>query len=188
MKKDFSSLKKDFKIPQISDDFNLINLSLQQKLYLNSLLLHNNKTLMDFKDIAAVSGKGGLFKVVKPTKTGVILESLDDSKTKVVTTMNQKVSVLAEISVYSTGDEETIPLNVVFSKIKEEFGDDPGVDKNSDPDELKSFLAHILPDYDRDRVYVSDIKKIINWYMIVYKWAPEMLDQVEETEEDKNKE
>ena len=54
---------------------------------------------MDFKDIAAVSGKGGLFKVVKPTKTGVILESLDDNKTKVVTNLSQKVSVLAEISV-----------------------------------------------------------------------------------------
>ena len=144
---------------------------------------------MDFKDIAAVSGKGGLFKVVKPTKTGVILESLDDNKAKLVTTMNQKVSVLAEISVYSTGEEETISLNKVFLKIKEEFGDDPGVDKNSDPDELKSFLAHILPDYDRDRVYVSDIKKIVNWYMIAYKWAPELLEEKsEETSKEESKE
>ena len=138
---------------------------------------------MDFKDIAAVSGKGGLFKVVKPTKTGVILESLDDNKAKLVTNMSQKVSVLAEISVYSTGEEETIALNKVFLKIKEEFGDDTGVDKNSDPDELKSFLAHILPDYDRERVYVSDIKKIVNWYQIVYQFAPELL--AEEQEEAK---
>ena len=130
---------------------------------------------MNFKDIAAVSGKGGLFKVVKPTKTGVILESLDDSKAKLVTTLNQKVSVLAEISVYSTGEQETIALNKVFLKIKDEFDDDPGVDKNSDPDELKSFLSHILPDYDRDRVYVSDIKKIVNWYHIIYQFAPELL-------------
>ena len=143
---------------------------------------------MDFKDIAAVSGKGGLFKVVKPTKTGVILESLDDSKTKLVTTMNQKVSILAEISVYSTGEEETVPLDEVFSKINEEFGDDPGVDKSSDPDELKSFLAHILPDYDRERVYVSDIKKIVNWYSVVLKWAPEILNQTEEVKEEENEE
>ena len=132
---------------------------------------------MDFKDIAAVSGKGGLFKVVKPTKTGVILESLDDNKTKLVTNMSQKLSVLAEISVYSTGEEETIALNKVFLKIKDEFGDDPGVDKNSDADELKSFLAHILPDYDRERVYVSDIKKIVSWYQIVYQFAPELLEE-----------
>ena len=138
---------------------------------------------MDFKDIAAVSGKGGLFKVVKPTKTGVILESLDDNKVKLVTNMSQKVSVLAEISVYSTGEQETIGLNEVFLKIKEEFDDDPGVDKTSDPDELKSFLAHILPDYDRERVYVSDIKKIVSWYQIVYQFAPELL--VESQEEAK---
>jgi len=138
---------------------------------------------MNFKDIAAVSGKGGLFKVVKPTKTGVILESLDDAKAKLVTNMNQKVSVLAEISVYSTGDKKTVPLEEVFLKIKEEFDDDPGVDKTSDPDELKSFLAHILPDYDRDRVYVSDIKKIVNWYHIIHQFASELL--VETTEEEK---
>jgi uncharacterized protein DUF6852/uncharacterized protein DUF5606 len=140
---------------------------------------------MDFKDIAAVSGKGGLFKVVKPTKTGVILESLDENKAKLVTTMNQKVSVLAEISVYSTGEQETVPLNEVFVKIREEFNDDPGVDKNSDPDELKSFLAHILPDYDRERVYVSDIKKIVNWYLIIFQWAPELLQPIEAEEEEK---
>jgi len=137
---------------------------------------------MDFKDIAAVSGKGGLFKVIKPTKTGVILESLDETKTKLVTTISQKVSVLAEISVYSTGEEETVPLQDVFVKIKEEFDDDPGVDKNADPEELKSFLGHILPDYDRDRVYVSDIKKIVNWYLILYKYAPELLDNITEEE------
>ena len=135
---------------------------------------------MDFKDIAAVSGKGGLFKVVKPTKTGVILESLDDNKAKLVTNLSQKVSVLSEISVYSTGEQETIALNEVFLKIKEEFDDDPGLDKNSDPDELKSFLAHILPDYDRDRVYVSDIKKIVNWYQIIYQFAPELLVETKE--------
>ncbi len=130
---------------------------------------------MEFKDIAAVSGKGGLFTVVKPTKTGVILESLDERKAKLVTGLNHKVSVLAEISVFTTGEEDAIPLEQVFVRIKKEFDDDPGVDKNSDPDELKSFLAHILPDYDRERVYVSDIKKIVNWYGIVYRWAPELL-------------
>ena len=136
---------------------------------------------MDFKDIAAVSGKGGLFKVVKPTKTGVILESLDEKKSKLVTGMNHKVSVLAEISVYTTGEEETIPLQDVFIKIREEFGDDPGIDTNDDPEELKSFLAHILPDYDRDRVYVSDIKKLVFWYSILSANAPELLEAKEET-------
>ncbi|MEN8251646.1 MAG: DUF5606 domain-containing protein [Bacteroidota bacterium] len=130
---------------------------------------------MNLQDIATVSGKGGLFKVIKPTKTGVILESLDDRKARLVTGMNQKVSVLAEISVYTTGEQETMPLLDVFLKIKEEFDDDPGVDKNSDAEELKGFLAHILPDYDRDRVYVSDIKKMAHWYLIIYQNAPDIL-------------
>ena len=143
---------------------------------------------MEIKDIAAVSGKGGLFKVIKPTKTGVILESLDDAKAKLVTTMSQKVSVLAEISIYTTGEQESIPLQEVFVKIKNEFGDDPGVDKNSDPEELKSFLAHIMPDYDKDRVYVSDIKKIVNWYLIVYQYAPELLEEVKEETKEEEKE
>lgn len=131
---------------------------------------------MDFKDIAAVSGKGGLFKVVKPTKTGVILESLDETKSRVVTSMNQKVSVLSEISVYSTGEKDTVPLEELFLKIKEEFGDDPGVDKNDDPEELKSFLSHVMPEYDRERVYVSDIKKLVTWYAVIIKNAPELLE------------
>ncbi len=139
---------------------------------------------MNFKDIAAVSGKGGLFKVVKPTKTVVILESLDDNHNKLVTTMHQKVSVLAEISVYNTGEQEAIALNEVFVRIKDEFDDDPGVDKNSDAEELKSFMAHILPDYDRDRVYVSDIKKIVSWYLILYQFAPEILNEAKEEEKE----
>ena len=143
---------------------------------------------MDIKDIAAVSGKGGLFKVIKPTKTGVILESLDDAKTKLVTTLSQKVSVLAEISIYTTGEQESIPLQEVFVKIKNEFADDPGVDKNSDPDELKSFLSHIMPDFDRDRVYVSDIKKIVNWYSVIYQYAPELLEEVKEESKEEEKE
>ena len=136
---------------------------------------------MNLQDIATVSGKGGLFQVIKPTKTGVILESLDEAKSKLVTGMNQKVSLLAEISVYCTGEQETMPLLDVFLKIKKEFDDDPGVDKNSDADELKSFLAHILPDYDRDRVYVSDIKKVLSWYNLLH--GLELLEVVEKEEE-----
>ncbi len=141
---------------------------------------------MEFKDIATVSGKGGLFRVVKPAKTGVILESLDEKKAKLITGMQHKVSVLSEISIYTTGQEDSVPLEVVMRKIKEEFDDDPGVDKNSDPEELKSFLAHILPDYDRERVYVSDIKKLVNWYLIINKQAPELLTAApQEAEADK---
>ena len=130
---------------------------------------------MDFKDIAAVSGKGGLFKILKPTKSGVILESLDDKKTRLVATVHNKISVLEEISVYTHTSEGTTPLKEVFYTINKEFGDDTGLDKSSDADELKSFFGHILKDYDEDRVYVSDIKKMVTWYNVLVKEAPELL-------------
>jgi len=130
---------------------------------------------MELKDIAAVSGKGGLFKILKPTKAGVILESLDDVKTRVVATIHNKISVLEEISIYTNTTEGTTPLKEILYTINDEFDKDTGLDKNSDSEELKSFFGHVLPDYDEERVYVSDIKKLVHWYNVLVKEAPELL-------------
>jgi len=138
---------------------------------------------MELKDIAAVSGKPGLFKVLKPTRTGLILESLDGNNTKLITGPHHRVSLLHEISIYTLDYDKTIPLQEIFAKIHQEFGDDPGVDGKSDPDELKAFMEHIAPDYDKERVYVSDMKKLVTWYGILFKVAPEVL--VEKKEEKK---
>lgn len=128
---------------------------------------------MKFEEIAAVSGKGGLFRVLRPTKTGVILESLDGKKSKLVVGADAQVSILSEISIYTHSKDGSTPLNEVMQKIHTEFEGDTGLDKNSAPDELKSFLKHVLPDYDEDRVYVSDIKKLVSWYNLLSKIAPE---------------
>jgi hypothetical protein len=129
---------------------------------------------MTLEDIATLSGKGGLFKVFKPAKTGVILESLDEAKTKVVATPNHKLSVLKEISIYTTTKEGTVPLGEVLKKIHAEFGNDLGLDGDADNSELKSFLKSVLPEYDESRVYVSDIKKLVRWYGILLTYAPEV--------------
>jgi len=130
---------------------------------------------MTLAEIATIAGKGGLFKVVAPTKSGVILESLDETKTKLVATTNHRLSLLNEISIYTTTKEGTVALNDVLRKIHTEFGSDLGVDGNADPSELKSFMKAILPEYDEDRVYVSDIKKLVKWYELILKYAPEIL-------------
>ncbi|MEQ8904760.1 DUF5606 domain-containing protein [Ekhidna sp.] len=130
---------------------------------------------MDFSDIAAVSGKGTLFKIIQPTRTGVILESLDEHKKKMVATMHNKVSILSEISIYTTDAEGALPLEDVMKKIHKEFDGDTDLDKNSSPEELKAFLKFILPDYDEGRVYVSDIKKVVSWYDQLVKQAPDIL-------------
>lgn len=138
---------------------------------------------MNFSDIASVSGKGNLFKIVQPTRTGVVLESMDEHKKKMVATMHNKVSILSEISIYTTDAEGAVPLEDVMRKIHQEFDGDTDLDKNSSSEELKSFLKFILPDYDESRVYVSDIKKVVSWYDQIVKEAPEVL--VEKKEEKK---
>src|SRR5688500_13537790 len=107
---------------------------------------------MTLSDIATVSGKGGLFKVLAPTKSGVILESLDDAKTKLIATTNHKLSLLNEISIYTTSKEGTVALQQVLKKIHDEYGNDIGIDANAEPNELRSFLKSILPDFDETRV------------------------------------
>jgi len=138
---------------------------------------------MELKDIASVSGKPGLFRVVKPTRTGLILESLDGKSAKIVTGPNHRVSLLHEISIYTEDFDKTIPLEDVFKTIYKEFGDDPGVDSKSDADELKAFMEHIIPDYDKDKVYVSDMKKLVSWYALLAKVAPEIMEDKDESKE-----
>jgi hypothetical protein len=140
---------------------------------------------MEFSDIASVSGKGGLYKVVNPTRTGAILETLDAEKKRIVVGMHSKVSVLSDISIYTTDGEGAVPLKEVMEKVHKEFKGDTGLDKNADPEELKSFLKHILPTYDEDRVYVSDIKKLVSWYNHLAEIAPELLIETPKSKDEK---
>ena len=145
---------------------------------------------MNLAEIATISGKGGLYKVVAPTKSGVILESLDAAKTKMIATTNHRLSLLNEISIYTTTKEGTVSLDVLLKKINKEFGNDLGVDANSDPSELKSFMKSVLPEYDEGRVYVSDIKKLVKWYDVMLKFAPDIFveNEVAEDKEPEHKE
>lgn len=142
---------------------------------------------MTLEKIATVSGKGGLFKVVAPTKSGVILESMDESRTKLIATTNHRLSLLNEISIYTTTKEGTVALEDVLKKINKDFADDLGVDSNSDASELKAFLKSVLPEYDEDRVYVSDIKKLVKWYELIRKHAPEFFTESKEEKKPESK-
>lgn len=139
---------------------------------------------MNFKDIATVSGKPGLYKVLKPSRTGVILESLDAKKGKLVAGMSQRVSILSDISIYTLTEEGAEPLESVMKKIEAEFAGDLGLDSNPDDTELRAFMKHVLPDVDEDRVYTSDIKKLLSWYKIIRIQAPEVLQESEESSEE----
>jgi hypothetical protein len=133
---------------------------------------------MEFKEIATVSGKPGLFKVLKPSRTGVILESLDEKKSKLVVGASQRVSLLSEISIYTMDEEGSKPLQEVLKNIEKEFQGDTGL-AGADNDEYKAFLKHVLPEYDENRGYVSDIKKLISWYGIIREQFPKLLQKEE---------
>jgi hypothetical protein len=142
---------------------------------------------MDLKDIAAVSGKGGLFKVLKPTRTGVILETIDAQKAKLIANANNRVSLLKEISVYTTSKEASLPLEDVFSNIFKKFGKKISVTSKSADQELHTFLETVVPDYDTERVYTSDIKKIVSWYALLVEFMPEVLEKKEEPVKEEKK-
>lgn len=129
---------------------------------------------MDLKDVAAVSGKSGLFKVVKPTRTGVILETIDAQKKKTIANANSRVSILKEISIYTTTGENSVLLEEVFKTIHKKFGQEIKVTSKSSEKELLDFLEDVVPDYDNERVYLSDIKKLVSWYKILGDFYPEL--------------
>lgn len=133
---------------------------------------------MDLKDILSISGKPGLFKNIGQAKNGVIVESLDDGK-RFPAFAHERISSLAEISVFTTGED--IPLKDVFKKVYEKYEGKEAIDPKSDGAKLKEFMKEVLPDYDEDRVYVSDIKKMLTWYNILV--SKDMLDFTEEEEE-----
>ncbi len=135
---------------------------------------------MDLKDVATISGKSGLFRILKPTRAGVILETIDDKKAKIVAGANNRVSILKEISVYTLNEAGSIPLEEVLMNIYETYKGQVPLDSKSSNEELKSFISKVVPEYDEDRVYVSDIKKMVGWYNLLYTNMPEQFTQTEQ--------
>jgi hypothetical protein len=116
---------------------------------------------MELKDIMAISGHSGLFKFISQGRHGIIVESLADGKRTNVSA-SAKVSSLSDIAIF-TNDAE-VPFKDVLKKIKEAENGAQAISHKSDDKELKKYFEKILPDYDRERVYTSDIKKVIMWY------------------------
>ncbi|OWP62629.1 hypothetical protein CDA63_13395 [Hymenobacter amundsenii] len=121
----------------------------------------------DLKEIAAISGMPGLYRLVKPTRAGVIIEALTDNNPRSVASAQNKVSLLQEISIYTQDYDQTVPLTEVFDRIYQQHGAQLALTHKSNEQELAAFMAGIIPDYDRERVYLSDIKKLVQWYHVV---------------------
>jgi len=139
---------------------------------------------MVLKDIMAISGEPGLFKFIAQGKNAIIVEHLE-TKRRSSAFGSAKVSSLEEISVFT--EKEDMPLGKLFDLISEKEKGGPAIDFKSEPEKLKAYLKEVLPEYDREKVYVSDIKKIVHWYNILHalnllvKEEPEKPAEKEET-------
>lgn len=117
------------------------------------------------KKILSISGKSGLFKLVSTSKTITLVESLIDGK-RLPIYPQEKIVSLGEIAIYTS--EEEVPLKDVFVKIKEmEDGGKISDDKKSSNADLFAYFGTVLPTFDKEKVYASDIKKIVNWYNLL---------------------
>ena len=134
---------------------------------------------MSLNKILSISGKPGLFKLLTQTRSGFVAESLLDGK-KITVSFKNNVSVLSEIAIYTL--EEEVPLRKVFEKIKEkEDGGKTSIGHKEDKIKLEEYMFDLLTNYDEERVYASDIKKIIQWYNLLLEHG--ITDFSEEEEE-----
>lgn len=135
---------------------------------------------MDLKEIISVSGKPGLYIKIGATKTGIIVESVVDKK-RIPVYASDKMSTLHDISIFTTNEDTT--LKEVFKKIHAKENGSKSIDHKSEDKILKEYFEQVLPEYDKDRVYTSDIRKVIQWYNILV--ATDLLDLKDTPEETK---
>lgn len=119
---------------------------------------------MSLDKVISVGGKPGLFKILTQTRAGVLAESLIDGK-KMNISARENVSLLSEIAIYTLTEE--LPLGSVFQKIFDHMSGAPALSHKSSKDDLEAFFFEVLPEYDEDRVYASDIKKVVQWYNLL---------------------
>lgn len=145
------------------------------------------------KTILSISGKQGLYKLVSQGKNMLVVESLIDKK-RIPAYAKDKVISLGDIAIYT--EEEEVPLHEVLTHIKEKENSEklPFNPSGCKPEELRSYMAEVLPDFDRERVYPSDIKKLLNWYNLLISndikdFTPQSPEEIsEETKEEEVKE
>lgn len=137
---------------------------------------------MTLREIAAIAGRPGLFRILKPTHGGVIVEALD-TKAREAVGASQRLSILSEISMYTTTAEGSEPLPNILAHVATKHNNQKlALTAKADGADLEAFFAAVLPDWDRERVYLSDIKKLVTWYNLLAQHAPEAL-KLEATEE-----
>jgi hypothetical protein len=120
--------------------------------------------MIDLTGIISISGQPGLYKIVAQSKNGIIVEGLTDKK-RVNVYSSTKVSTLSDISMFTTGDDK--PIDEIMGAIFDKEKGGPAVDHKADDKAVEKYFSEILPDYDKERVYVSNMRKLFSWYNLM---------------------
>ncbi|MBO9153111.1 DUF5606 domain-containing protein [Chitinophaga sp. GCM10012297] len=134
---------------------------------------------MQYREIVAVTGLGGLFQLLASKQDGAIVRSLEDKSTRFVSSRVHNFTPLESIEVFTTGDN--VNLTAVFKAMQEKEAQFAPADAKADNNAIKAYFKNVFPEFDEDRVYVSDMKKMVKWFAILKK--NDLLKFEEETEE-----
>ena len=138
---------------------------------------------MNLEKVLAISGKPGLYELKAQTRGGFVAESLADGK-KISVNVRHNVSMLSEIAMYTYTEE--VPLREVFQKIAEKEDGKEAISHKESKAKLEGYFKEILPEYDEDRVYASDIKKVFQWYNILVNAGVTDFSEQEAEEKERN--
>lgn len=119
---------------------------------------------MNLEKLVAISGRSGIFKMAANRQNGLIVQDLDNGKKFFAPSRKHQFTPLESISIYTNDQESTAELKHVFNSMLEQLESNPPVAVKSSSNEIKHYFTQILPDFDQDKVLVSDIKKLIKWF------------------------
>ena len=117
---------------------------------------------MVLKDYVAVSGLPGLYKLIATRSNGLLLQEIDSDKTKFASSRKHQFTPLESVAIYT--DTDSTELTVIFDRIMENENDTPLPESNASKEAYFDYFSEIVPDYDKDRVLISDVKKVVKWY------------------------
>ncbi|MBT3301741.1 MAG: DUF5606 domain-containing protein [Bacteroidetes bacterium] len=138
---------------------------------------------MDLKDFIAIKGKSELFRVINKSPKGIIVETLNEKRTKFKVQPNLHVLVLNDITIFSTDNSDIFLLDV-YLKFFEKGGLKLELNQKSEPEAIYSFFREHVPNHDQEKVYISDMKKMLRWYHIICEFYPDVIENLKKEEEE----
>lgn len=139
---------------------------------------------MRLKDLVVVTGFPGVQKMVVNRNNGMVVEDLDSGKTRFAPIRKHQFSPMESISVYVDGDDDSVEIRTVFQNMYDKLADAPLPKLDAKSDELRAYFATVLPEHDRDRVHISDIKKIVRWFQFLHDRGYMTMEEVADDEEE----